>query len=407
MKLGPIPPILLYSLCCISVLTETICTVAFPRITHSMSVSGSLIQLSTTAYYFGFSLGIFTLGRLSDLYGRRIIVLLGLSFYILATLAASQSTNIQSFIFCRFLQAYGASIGSVIAQAMARDSYQDSRLSQIYLNTSIITSLAPTAGSLFGGYIIDYYNSWQSILISLSAIGCIALIVYYFFLPETNRYIGADKGNNFYGVLKSTYKDKIFVGYGITVGILNGCYVGFFVQAPFVFIEKYQIATTTYGALFAVLSCATLLGSLIAKYMIKKYVPILKVQIAGLISIVIGCLLLIIVSLTDFVMQNVIYAIIAIFGCMSMLYAGYGMIIPTILSTCLDNYRKVLGSAGSILGATYYIITSMITLLISYLHSETITNYALMCGFLLLIALPAFISSKIAEMKEKESVISL
>lgn len=406
MKLGPIPPILLYSLCCISVLTETICAVAFPKITHYMSVSGSAVQLSTTAYYIGFSLGIFTLGRLSDLYGRRIIVLLGLSFYILATLAASQSTNIESFIFWRFLQAYGASIGSVIAQAMARDSYKDAELAQIYLSSSIISSLAPTAGSILGGYVIDYYDSWQAILMMLAAIGLITLVIYYFFLPETNRYIGAGKDNHFYDVLKSTFKDRIFVGYAVTVGVMNGCYYGFFVQAPFVFIEKYQISPTTYGKFFIILSIAALLGSGLAKYMIKKYVPTLTIQIIGFIFFIMGCGLLIILSALDLLMNNSLYAIIVIFGCLSLQYAGYGMVVPTILSTCLDNYRKVLGSAGSILGATYYVITSLVTFFISYLHSQDITNYAYLCGGLLIfLAIPAFAQAKIAELKEKQTRI--
>lgn len=406
MRLGPIPPILLYSLCCISVLTETICTIAFPRITHYMSVPGSSVQLSTTSYYVGFSLGIFTLGRLSDLYGRRIIVLLGLSFYIIATIAASQSTNIESFIFFRFLQAYGASIGSVIAQAMARDSYKDAELAQIYLSSSIISSLAPTAGSIFGGYAIEYYDSWQAILILLAVLGSLTLVIYYFFLPETNRYIGADKDNNFYNVLKSTFKDRIFVGYAVTVGVMNGCYFGFFVQAPFVFIEKYQISTTAYGKLFIILSVATLLGSSLAKYMIKKYVPTLTIQIIGFIFFIIGCILLMILSGSDFLMNNSLYSIIVIFGCLSMQYAGYGMVVPTILSSCLDNYRKVLGSAGSILGATYYLITSLVTFFISYLHSPDITNYAYLCGALLVfLAIPAFTQAKIAEIKEKKASI--
>ena len=171
--IGKVPPILLYCLISLSTLTETVYSAALPEIARQLNTDGSIAQSSTSAYYVGFALGIFTLGRISDIYGRKPVVIFGISFYIIATFLISKSTNIEMFILFRFTQAYGASVGSVIAQAMARDSYKGWELSYIYASVSTIMAFVPSIGSALGGYIIEYFEQWQYIfdfLILLSTI---------------------------------------------------------------------------------------------------------------------------------------------------------------------------------------------------------------------------------------------
>ena len=79
--IGRIPPPLLYCLICLSTLTETIYSAALPEIADQMQTEGGIAQLSTTAYYIGFSLGILSLGRVSDIFGRRPVILFGISFF--------------------------------------------------------------------------------------------------------------------------------------------------------------------------------------------------------------------------------------------------------------------------------------------------------------------------------------
>ena len=159
--IGQIKPILLYFLISLSTLTETVYSAALPEIAESLKTEGGIAQLSTTAYYIGFAFGIFTLGRVSDIYGRRPVVLFGILFYIISTFLVSLSTNIEFFIVMRVFQAYGASVGSVIAQSMARDSYKGWELSYIYASVSMIMSVVPSIGSAIGGYIVEYYGHWK------------------------------------------------------------------------------------------------------------------------------------------------------------------------------------------------------------------------------------------------------
>ncbi|NRB10811.1 MAG: Bcr/CflA family efflux MFS transporter, partial [Rickettsiaceae bacterium] len=211
-------------LCCLvslSVLSETIYSPALPEITKSLNTEGGIAQMSSTAYFIGFALGIFTLGRISDIFGRRPVILFGVLFYSIISLLISYSPNIEIFITLRFFQAYGASISSVVAQAMIRDSYTGWELSSMFASVPIIMSATAFIGTILGGYIVEYYN-WQYIFRFLVAVSGFYLILYLFKLPETNPYIGSHSKNSFFRVVKVVLQDKVLLCYAFIVGSVNG-----------------------------------------------------------------------------------------------------------------------------------------------------------------------------------------
>ena len=390
--IAKVPPVLLYCLISLSTLTETVYSAALPIIAKQLNTDGSVAQLSTTAYFIGFALGIFTLGRASDLLGRKPIIIFGISFYIITTYIISRSTSIEMFIFFRFAQAYGASVGSVIAQAMARDSYKGWELSYIFASISIIMAFVPTIGSAMGGYIIEYDNNWQHIFYFLVTLASILLIIYVKYLPETNAYVGSAKNNRFFTVLKVALKDKTLLTYAYIVGVYNGVCCGFYIQAPFIFIDRLEMSPSSYGKLFLVLSAATLSGGLISRILIRKFVSTVKVRVAGFILSSIGCILLLIGSQIN--TDEKTYVILLVFVPMAIHLMGHAMVVPMLLRHALEDYHKVTGAAGSIFGALYYLITAAVSFMISTLHSNTINNFAYLYAISFFISLILFYFSK-------------
>jgi DHA1 family bicyclomycin/chloramphenicol resistance-like MFS transporter len=381
--IGQIPTILLYCLISLSTLTETIYSAALPEIAKQLNTVASVAQLSTTAYYIGFSVGIFTLGRISDIYGRRPVILFGISFYIIATFLISLSTNIEFFIIMRIFQAYGASVGSVIAQSMARDSYKGWELSYIYASVSIIMSIVPSVGSAIGGYIIEYSQEWQYVFRFLILLAGTLLVIYIKFLPETNANIGSSRSYKFLGVLKTALKDRILLSYAFMMGSYNGICFGFYIQAPFIFIEGLKMLPSDYGKLFLILSVANLSGGLLCQYLIKKFVNIFKIKMFGLIFSSIGCIFLLLSAMLINEDSNVTFVSIMIFLPMSIHLMGHALIVPMLLRNALEDYQKVKGAAGSIFGFLYYVITAIISFMISTFYSNTINNYAYLFAMLL------------------------
>ncbi len=388
--IGQIPPVLLYFLVTLSTLTETIYSAALPEIAKQLGALGSVAQLSTTAYYMGFAIGVFTLGRVSDIYGRKPVILFGISFYIIATFLISLSKNIEFFIIMRIFQAYGASVGSVVAQSMTRDSYKGWELSYVYAGVSMIMSIIPSVGSAIGGYIIEYYENWRYIFRFLIIFSSTLLCIYIKFLPETNPHIGIHKDYKFLQVLKIILRDKVLLSSAFIVGAYNGICFGFYIQAPFIFIDRLQMMGSDYGRLFFILTIANLLGSLLSRYLIKKFIAIYKIQIIGFVFSSIGCIFLLFSSILTKNIVNIDIISIMIFIPMSIHLIGHALVVPMLLRNALENYKKATGTAGSIFGFLYYMTTAIVSFIISTIHSKTIDNYAHLFVSLLLVCIILF-----------------
>ncbi|WP_342169890.1 Bcr/CflA family efflux MFS transporter [Rickettsia endosymbiont of Seladonia tumulorum] len=377
--IAKIPAWMLLCLFTLSPITETIYTSGLPSITEYFNTDGSTTQITSSLYYLGFALGILTLGRLSDIYGRRPVVLFGLCIYAISSIISIFAPNIETLMLARFVQAFGVSVGSVIGQAMARDSYQGSELSYVYASLSPWLLFIPSLGSSMGGYIIEY-SSWHYTFVFFSLTGTVLLILYYKILPETNPYINFSQTSKYFKVLKVVIRDKSLWLYAFIIGAFNGIYYGFYIEAPFIFIDKMKVAPSFYGKLAFLLSFAGIFGGFLGGYLIKKrHVHDQKVMILGLIFSVIGCSLLVIDALIlqdKEVDQNI--AVIMIFAPMMLHMVGHNLLIPMTLRYALEDYAKVTGTAGSVFGAIYYVLIAAVTFLVSKLHSDTIGNFALL-----------------------------
>ena len=389
-KTGPIPVWLLLSLFAVSHSTEPICTSALPTIAHQLGITGNLAQLSSSVYFCGFATGIVTLGRISDIFGRRKIVFFGLSLYCISSTACSFVTDIQSLLILRFIQAYGVSVGSVIAQAMARDSYSGRALSEVYVSIAICMSYVPSFGSMIGGYIVEYLG-WQYNFRTLSLTSITLLIISLYNLPETNRYMDQARYHRYFDVLKTVLSDRVLLLYAWIVGAFNGMMFGFYIEAPFIFIQHFHFAPSEYGKLGFMITAGHLAGGLMNRYMVKSYFDNQKIIMTGLKISVASCIALFcgICLMPPDPSRGVIISIICIPVMLHII--GHNFAIPLILRFALEDYSKVTGTAGSIFGCLYYLLVAAINYMVSRLHGDSIVPFATLFLCLSITCLIAFL----------------
>jgi hypothetical protein len=209
-------------------------------------------------------------------------------------------------------------------------------------------------------------------------------------LPETNAYTGVARNNRFFSVLKIALRDKVLLSYSFMVGAFNGICFGFYIQAPFIFIENLKMSPSHYGQLFLFLSGANLVGSIISRRLIKKFINTFKVKIIGLIFSSIGCVLLIGSSFIINDNSTTETVALLIFVPMTVHLMGHSLLVPMLLRHALEDYYKVTGSAGAIFGSLYYLITALVSFMISSLHSNNINNFSILFTILLIICLILF-----------------
>ncbi|WP_245519278.1 MFS transporter [Neorhizobium sp. JUb45] len=154
-----------------------------PDMAAQLGADAGSIEYTISGFLIGFSLGQLLWGTVSDKYGRRIPVAIGLVLFIIGSIGCATSGFVQTIIFWRILQALGACAGVVLARAMVRDPYQGPRAAQMLSTLIAVMAIAPLLAPILGGQIAAI-GGWRSIFWTLVALGSL-LLAGMFTLPET------------------------------------------------------------------------------------------------------------------------------------------------------------------------------------------------------------------------------
>ena len=141
---------------------------ALPAMQQDLHVSSQMTQWLVSAYLLGFGPSQLFYGPLSDMYGRRPVLLAGLMITfsgILLCLFAHESATL--IILGRVLQGIGAGCTSVIARVSLRDRYEGAHLRQAMAYFGIVMAFVPTITPLAGGYLTTHF-SWISIFFTMA-----------------------------------------------------------------------------------------------------------------------------------------------------------------------------------------------------------------------------------------------
>ncbi|MDX1917213.1 MAG: Bcr/CflA family efflux MFS transporter [Rickettsiaceae bacterium] len=372
-----IHPFILFALFALSQSTESAYTTAMPLMASSLNVLPSQIQSTSSIYFYGFASGIFFLGGLSDILGRKKVVFIGLSLFCLANIMIFFSRDIHHLMFLRFLQAFGASVGSVCAQAMARDSYKGLELSKLYASLASLLAIMPSISSFIAGHITEYYG-WKGVAIYLVVVSIFLLIMCLLFLQETSDRSYKTPYPDYANVFAHMVFDRRVISSGLIIGIFNGIMCGLYIEAPFVFIENFGVKVSTYGYILLLQGLSAVLGGIFCRAIQEYVADISLIKKNGLLLSVFSCSSLFIIG---FLWSNKsIASNIAMYGIiisMMMQFFSYAIIMPLILQSALAAYSKTSGTAGSIFGAYYYSLVATMNMIVTHLHGLDIVKVTL------------------------------
>lgn len=370
------PAYILFLLFALSQSTESTYTAGLPEISIELGIHPKLAQFSSSVYFYGFAFGVFILGRMSDIVGRRPVVFWGLTIFLLSSILSFFASNINSLIILRFTQAFGASIGSVVAQAMARDSYSGTELSRLYATLASGLAIMPAISSLIGGNIVKYLG-WRYIFIYLFLVVFIVAIICVISLKETKKSSLYTSDYSFWNVAKHMIKDPKILCYGAIVGSFNGIMYSFYIEAPFIFMSKLSIDPSGYGLIISCLGVSAVCGGLFSRMLQGNGVSGKLMVSRGLFFSIISCIVFFIMSiLWKLELLNHYHIKYVLIIPMMMQAVSFSITMPIILRYSLEDYGKVNGTAGSFLGTYYYFIIATINYITSRLHSEDIIKIA-------------------------------
>lgn len=358
-------------------LSETVYSPFLPKMASLFQVSESLIEHTMTIFIFGFALGVLFWGKASDHWGRKPCVIMGLMIFILGSLGCAWSQDVYTLMMCRFFQAFGGGIGSVLTQVMCRDLLHGPDLGRAYTSIGISLTLFPTIGPIFG-QLLEKYFSLPSIFIFLALVALGLLLWALFFLPETlKKNQGEQNHLSMVSVALKLLKDTEVASHALIIGGCSGIIFGYASEAPFYFIKILGCSPWFYSYIFFGISFFSLLGGLLSRYLQRFYSLDLILK-KGLWIIFFSALGFSLLIFWHYVVFPLEVPILIAGGVAFRLFSasGISMVTANSLALSLRNYKSIIGTASSIFGFFYYFLIGCFVFLMGVLHNGTLMPMA-------------------------------
>jgi DHA1 family bicyclomycin/chloramphenicol resistance-like MFS transporter len=326
---------------------STIYVPSIPAIAAGLNTSVARVQFTFVGYLLAFAVSMLLIGPLSDRYGRRRMMVVGVGLSVLGSIAGSISPTIEFLISARIVQGIGLSAGLVVGRAIIRDLYGENGAARIIAGLSVIMTLLQAFAPIPGGHLQDWVG-WRANFAAIAVFAALALILVLRYLPPTPV---ADRSRSQTGALLArtvltSYRTLIgtrrFVAYALTAA---GAHAGFHIfaaGAPAVLITGFGIAPEDYGYYASLPPVGFLVGSLLSSRLTGR------LGVDSLIAT--GCAVLI---PSGFVM--VVLALLhtvnpyAIVGPMVLICCGSGLITPNAVAGSLGVKVGIVGAASGLI----------------------------------------------------------
>lgn len=352
-------------------LSETIYTPSLPSIASSLHTTPSMVEYTLTIYLLGFAIGTLIWGNASDKWGRKPCVIVGLIIFLLGCVGCYFAFSINHLLISRFIQALGGSVGSVLGQAICRDVFQGPALGKIYAVVGGALAIFPAIGPIIGGVIAENFG-WFNIFLFLIVVTLALLVIIIYWLPETHH--PENRATvSIINVVLSLAKNKKVIGFGILVGGCNGISFSYFAEGSFYLIKLLGLSPSQYGMSFLLLAGSTFSGGLLSKKLHSTQTPYQIITKGVIIILIASALFSGAAYYSSFINPLSKASMIGVtIGMQMMLMFGICLVTSNALALALTDYKWCIGTASSLFGFFYYVLISLFTLIMSYLHNGTL-----------------------------------
>lgn len=224
---------------------------AFPAIAREFHTPIAAVEHSLAAYFLGLTIGQAAVGPLSDRFGRRYPLMIGLALFVLGSVACALAPNPWALDLARFIQACGGCTGTVLARSCVRDIFAPDEAARIFAHMLLIISVSPLFAPLFGGWLL-LVASWRMAFWIQAGLALAALLAIVLRLPESHGG-SAERRLHPLAVLKdygAILINRHFFGYVMAITLASaGLYV-YLTGWAHVVIDIYGIRPQYFGFTF-------------------------------------------------------------------------------------------------------------------------------------------------------------
>ena len=362
---------------------------AFPSIARDLSTDAAPVQLSLTACLAGLALGQVVAGPLSDRYGRRRPLLVGLAVYALASVLCALAPDVWSLTVTRLAQGVAGAAGIVIARAVVRDLHSGVAAARFFAGLMLVNGLAPILAPLFGAQVLRL-ASWRSVFVVLAVVGVVLLAAVAVGLPETlpeqRRRAGGlrSTGRTFRGLVR----DRAFLGFALGSGFVMGAMFAYISGSSFVLQQVFGLTPQQFSLAFGVNAAGLIAASQVSGRLVGRVAPLTLLRV-GVVTSAVGGAALLASALTG-------AGLPAVLPSLFLVVSSVGLVAPNASALALADHPRVAGSASALLGLAQYAVGGLVAPLVGIGGGHSVLPLGLVvagCGLAALVVLATLVRS--------------
>ncbi|HAY2382139.1 TPA: Bcr/CflA family multidrug efflux MFS transporter [Escherichia coli] len=350
---------------------------AFAAIQADLQTPASAVSASLSLFLAGFAAAQLLWGPLSDRYGRKPVLFIGLTIFALGSLGMLWVENAATLLILRFVQAVGVCAAAVIWQALVTDYYPSQKVNRIFATIMPLVGLSPALAPLLGSWLLVHF-SWQAIFATLFAITVVLILPIFWLKPTTKARNNSQDGLTFTDLLRSkTYRGNVL--------IYAACSASFFAWltgSPFILSEM-GYSPAVIGLSYVPQTIAFLIGgygcrAALQKWQGKQLLPWLLVLFAVSVIATWAAGFISHVSLVEILIPFCVMAI------------ANGATYPIVVAQALRPFPHATGRAAALQNTLQLGLCFLASLVVSWLISIStplLTTTSVMLSTVVLVAL--------------------
>lgn len=314
---------------------------SLPQMAEYFGAEYGVVQLSV-ALYLGVNAALQLLvGPLSDRYGRRPVMLVGVAIYCLASLGCLWAPDVITFLVFRMIQA-SVVVGLVLGRAVVRDLYPRDQAASMIGYVTMGMAIVPMVGPVIGGALGQAFG-WKANFWLLFGAGLVILLLAWADLGETARK-GEGRLRDQFAQYPTLLLSRRFWGYSLSSTLASGAFFAYLGGAPLVGARIFGLEPALLGLFFG----APALGYFFGNFISGRF----SVRVGVDRMILWGALITVAGLSTGLGLFFLGYkTAMVFFGSMTFVGLGNGMVLPNATSGMMSIRPDLAGTASGLGGS--------------------------------------------------------
>ena len=338
---------------------------ALPVIKQKFYVTNDVAQLTLSLSMLAIAIGTLVYGPLSDKFGRKRVMLVGIVITIFGSIVCFVADSIMLLISGRFIQAFGGAVGLVLARAIVRDVYGPEEAARVIATLVMVMVVLPMMSPALGGELMQRFG-FESVFIVIAFASAIAFVFLFLWLPETlAKPVPFEGVKSMLMTFSKLFASRVFCGYAFCVTFVSVVFFSFISAAPEIMVSVLKRPPTEYGYYFIMIPAGFMTGNYVARHY-GKTISIDNMIAIGASIGVFGIVLALILQTLG------MSSPVALFLPIALAVFGNGITLPNAQAAAINEFPEYAGTASGLTGFLQMAVSSVAAQAVALIFNGTV-----------------------------------